>query len=224
MNMNMLIEAFFTVNKGLNEKLDLPIHKSVVNAGSSETADLKLGSKYVSRRHFQVRLDGDVFYISDLGSTNGTYLNGAKLDPYVERVLRNGAVVEIGPHLIELVFSEPVNTVHITHDVKSTEVKKESDVLVVNAGSRDVWVRGEKLDPPLTYREFEILHYLFSNRGLAIARDAIASAGWPERSDDVSNDEIDQNIKRIRTKIEVEPSKPLLILTRRGYGYMMPSI
>jgi pSer/pThr/pTyr-binding forkhead associated (FHA) protein len=58
--------------------------------------DIKLENRFVSRRHFQVRFESDVFYISDLGSTNGTYLNNNKLPPHEEHVIRDGDRVVLG--------------------------------------------------------------------------------------------------------------------------------
>ena len=58
--------------------------------------------------------------------------------------------------------------------------------------------------------------------GQAVSRDEIAAAGWPERPDDVPNSDIDQYIRRLRRKIEEDPSEPKIILTRVGYGYTIP--
>jgi DNA-binding response OmpR family regulator len=60
-------------------------------------------------------------------------------------------------------------------------------------------------------------------RGTAVSRDDVARAGWPEREDgDVGNQEIEQCIRRIRRRIERDPSAPELIVTRRSFGYIMP--
>ena len=98
-----------------------------------------------------------------------------------------------------------------------TQMREE---LVVDAASRDVWIRGQKHEPTLPRKEFDILEILYRNRGRAVSRGEIASAGWPERADgDVTDEEIDQYIRRLRTRIEINPSAPRLIVTLRGYGY-----
>ena len=62
-----------------------------------------------------------------------------------------------------------------------------------------------------------------SGWGAAVSRDDVAGAGWPEREDgDVGNQEIEQCIRRIRRRIERDPSAPELIVTRRSFGYIMP--
>lgn len=94
--------------------------------------------------------------------------------------------------------------------------------LVVDAASRDVWVRGQIQDPTLPRKEFDILQVLYRNKGRAVSRKEIADAGWPERVDgDVNDEEIDQYVRRLRRRIEINPSCPKLIVTLRGYGYRM---
>ena len=196
----------------------IPINASSVIAGNSDAVDIKLQNRFVSRRHFQVRFDSDVFYISDLGSTNGTYLNGSRLDPNQEQILRDGDRVGLGVDEVLLIFSGPAGTVRIDTAVIARAIQSHNGDLVVDSSSRDVWVRDKKL-PSLPRKEFDILECLFQNRGQAVSRDEIAAAGWPERPDDVPNSDIDQYIRRLRRKIEENPSEPTIILTRVGYGY-----
>ena len=213
--------ASFNVNKGIDGISMIPINASSVIAGNSDAVDIKLENRFVSRRHFQVRFESDVFYISDLGSTNGTYLNGNKLNPNEQQILRDGDVVGLGVDEVILIFSGPIGTVRIDTAVIARASRGDDGDLVVDSSSRDVWVRDKKL-PSLPRKEFDILECLFQNRGQAVSRDDIAAAGWPERPDDVPNADIDQYIRRLRRKIEENPSKPEIILTRHGYGYTIP--
>ena len=215
------VAASFNVNKGIEGISMIPINASSVIAGNSDAVDIKLENRFVSRRHLQVRFESDVFYISDLGSTNGTYLNGNKLNPNEEQILRDGDRVGLGVDEVLLVFSGPVGTVCIDTAVIARANRGNDGDLVVDSSSRDVWVRDKKL-PSLPRKEFDILECLFQNRGQAVSRDEIAAAGWPERPDDVPNSDIDQYIRRLRRKLEENPSKPEIILTRVGYGYTIP--
>ncbi len=52
-----------------------------VVVGSSRSSDVRLKADYVSRQHFQVERVGGRVYVTDLGSQNGTYLNGQRLEP-----------------------------------------------------------------------------------------------------------------------------------------------
>ena len=55
-----------------------------------------LPNTFVSRRHFQIRSQDGVHYVSDLDRTNGTYLNNERLVPNVERRVKDGAVTLVG--------------------------------------------------------------------------------------------------------------------------------
>lgn len=81
-----------------------------------------------------------------------------------------------------------------------------------------VYKNGEPLD--LTHREFELLHYMIRNGGKVMTREHLLQAVWGfEYFGDVRT--VDVTIRRLREKIEDDPSKPEYITTRRGLGYMM---
>jgi DNA-binding response OmpR family regulator len=90
----------------------------------------------------------------------------------------------------------------------------------VDPRSREVWVRGSALDPPLSRKEFDVLNLLFQKRGEACSKDEIAVVGWPEG--DVGDQEIEQSIRRLRLRVETDPSQPQCIITIRGFGYKLP--
>lgn len=52
--------------------------------------------KGVSRQHLKITRKGILLYVTDLGSTNGTMLNGRRLFPHTERLLRDGDELHIG--------------------------------------------------------------------------------------------------------------------------------
>lgn len=81
-----------------------------------------------------------------------------------------------------------------------------------------VYKNGQPLD--LTHREFELLHYLARNSGKVMTREHLLQAVWGyEYFGDVRT--VDVTIRRLREKIEDDPSRPDIIMTRRGLGYLM---
>jgi hypothetical protein len=70
-----------------------------VNAlvGRPSSATVTINNSHVSRRHLQIRLDdyGRIM-VTDLGSTNGTYIEGKRLDPSIPVELRKGEQLVIG--------------------------------------------------------------------------------------------------------------------------------
>ncbi len=82
--------------------------------------------------------------------------------------------------------------------------------------SRMLLKNGEQID--LTQVEFQIMELFFQNPGVAMVRDKILKGVWGENYyGDVKI--VDVNIRRLRMKIEEEPSNPKHILTVWGYGY-----
>ncbi len=75
---------------------------------------------------------------------------------------------------------------------------------------------GKNID--LTPTEARLLHYLASNPGRTLTRDAITIKVWGYEYDKESN-HLDVYIKRLRTKIEETPSEPQLLITTRRLGY-----
>jgi two-component system response regulator VicR len=72
----------------------------------------------------------------------------------------------------------------------------------------------------LTHREFELIHYLAKHSGKVMTREHLLQAVWGfEYFGDVRT--VDVTVRRLREKIEDDPSKPEYILTRRGLGYLM---
>lgn len=71
-----------------------PITKRETVIGRREDCDLRVAIGNVSRKHSRVVLEGEVVRIEDLGSSNGTYVNGKKVRT---SPLAAGDVVQIGP-------------------------------------------------------------------------------------------------------------------------------
>jgi len=79
-----------------------------------------------------------------------------------------------------------------------------------------VMVRGRLTKLPL--KEFELLYVLMANAGRVMTRDTLIDRVW---GSDYYGDTktLDVHIKRLRSKVEIDPSTPVAILTIRGLGY-----
>ena len=99
-------------------------------------------------------------------------------------------------------------------DDKSMRLESGPFVLYIN--SRTVTKNGVSID--LTQVEYQILEYFMNNKNTALDRSSILNHIWGESY--YGDDKIvDVNIRRIRLKIEDEPSNPQYIMTIWGYGY-----
>ena len=82
--------------------------------------------------------------------------------------------------------------------------------------ARRVTKNGKPLD--LTQVEYQIIEFFFDNAGTALDRDSILNAVWGESYfGDVKI--VDVNIRRLRIKVEDDPSNPVYLQTIWGYGY-----
>lgn len=92
----------------------------------------------------------------------------------------------------------------------------QSGEFILNMRNRTLLKRGELVE--LTQVEFQIMEYFFSNPSAALSRTDILNHVWG--NDYVGEEKIvDVNIRRLRMKVEDEPSIPKHILTVWGLGY-----
>jgi pSer/pThr/pTyr-binding forkhead associated (FHA) protein len=63
----------------------------------------------ISRRHAAICITESVLALEDLGSRNGTFINGERLAPYVAHVLRDGDILRLGRLNLRLKVVDPVS-------------------------------------------------------------------------------------------------------------------
>jgi DNA-binding response OmpR family regulator len=78
----------------------------------------------------------------------------------------------------------------------------------------------ENKEIKMSYKEFEILHYLYKNAGITVNRDDLMSNVWGIDYD-ITTRTVDNFILKLRQKIETDPNNPKIILTVHGVGYKM---
>ncbi|PLT36022.1 response regulator YycF [Bacillus sp. V5-8f] len=103
---------------------------------------------------------------------------------------------------------------------ESEEEPKEIAIgtLVIHPDAYVVSKRGETIE--LTHREFELLHYLAKHIGQVMTREHLLQTVWGyDYFGDVRT--VDVTVRRLREKIEDNPSHPGWIVTRRGVGYYL---
>jgi len=215
-------DAMLLVESGLSVKKPIFLETPTFVIGKASSADFSIDNPFVSRMHCRIRFADGAFFLSDLGSRNGTSLNGVLLERDEESLLNDGDSIILATDVVHLRFRQVSDqTIDRTKTYPHGAQQIPSDIRLDSA--RDAWVRGEKLSPALSAKEFDVLELLYMQRGTAVSRDDVARAGWPDREDgDVGNQEIEQCIRRIRRRIERDPRSPELIVTRRNFGYLMP--
>ncbi len=210
--------AMLMVEKGMSDVSVVPLSEPPYVFGKSAQVDVVVDNPFASRRHCEIVHRNGALFIRDMGSKNGTYLNGVLLKKGELQSLSNGDRIDLGKDQVVFKFQNWGTTLTLAPIPQSV-----GSELRVDSRSREVWIRGQKADPPFARKEFDILELLYVHRGEARSKDHIAVAGWPER-DDVSDQDIEQCVRRIRLRIEPDASRPQYLLNIRGYGYKLVQI
>jgi two-component system response regulator RegX3 len=103
---------------------------------------------------------------------------------------------------------------------EAPELEREDTIevgdVLVDVARHEVVVRGDLVALPL--KEFELLELLMLNAGRVLTRDVLIDRIWgPNYFGDTKT--LDVHIKRLRAKVEDDPSRPTRIVTVRGVGY-----
>lgn len=192
---------------------DLPDHTVVI--GRAPEANIVLDDQFASRHHAEIHFVDDAYQIYDLNSKNGVILNGRKLPPGGVAWLEDGTEILLASTSFR--FHDPSATV-----TAPSLIAVREPALRVDPNTRQVFVDGQLIDPPLSVKQFDLLWFLYQSRGRVVSKDEIAGAVWPESQGDVYDANIDRMISRLRSRIEPgNNDEPRFIATIRGYGYQM---
>ncbi|PWH14833.1 MAG: transcriptional regulator [Anaerolineae bacterium] len=181
------------------------LEAALTRLGRSAENEIVIVNKLASREHAVLRREGRRVMLEDLQSTNGTFLNGQRISGPVW--LQDGDQLVIGG--VEFVFHDPEMTVRET-------ILPELEVNL-RAGEVRLNQRPVLLSP----KELALLAFLDQNRGKVCSKDEIGHAVWSEYRQDVFDYQIENLIRRLRSKIETDPSTPQLLVTIRGLGYKL---
>jgi len=180
--------------------------------GRSRDCDFVLDSTEVSRLHAQCQHDHLNIFLEDMGSTNGTFVNGRRLAQGESYRLRAGDVISFA-QVCTWVFDDPVTTAQID------PVELPLPGLDIDIGAARVTIGGQPIYPPLSPNQFTLLALLFENAGRIVSRDEVVHHVWGP-DEDVSDQTIDALVSRLRKRLqETDPSHDYLV-TRRGFGLM----
>jgi DNA-binding response OmpR family regulator len=177
----------------------------IATIGRAVENDIVITGKRVSREHAHIRRQGWRVILEDMGSTNGTFLNDERVLTPVQ--LHDEDRIKIGDVLFT--FHDP----DITHrDTPFPELDIDLASGVVRVNRKVV---------TLAPKEFTLLAYLYEHTGQVCSKDDIGRAVWPEYSEGVYDYQIENLVRRLRAKLELDPANPQLLLTMRGLGYKL---
>ena len=126
----------------------LTLEKDRITIGRSRDNDVFLPDQWLSRTHAAVRAEDSVYFVEDLGSKNGTLVNGRKLED--EHQLRHGDVITLGEHT--LTFSEEESADVIDDEPAGTQIFSAAELQLVP--------RSDEADPEALARQNRVLGIL----------------------------------------------------------------
>ena len=102
-------------------------------------------------------------------------------------------------------------------DFSRTDTEIQSNGLKAILTQGKVYKNGELLD--LTAGEYKLLCLFMQNPGMVLSKDQILENLWDNEGNYIDNNTLNVYIRRLRTKVEDNPSDPQMILTVRRMGY-----
>tara|TARA_B100000029_G_scaffold228084_1_gene225850 strand:+ start:96 stop:749 length:654 start_codon:yes stop_codon:yes gene_type:complete len=215
--MTSIPNKWLIVESGLSSKGPLLLESDSQLLGKSVDCDVQIDNSFVSRKHCQIKILGEDLVVTDLDSKNGTFVNNVRLSANEPHTLKEGDIIDLAIDGVKL----KVPVLSKDSEDQTETMTSEVSGVTMYPGSREVIVRGEKLDKPLSPKEFDVLYLLYSRRGEVVSKNDIADCAWPERAESgVGDQEIQQCIRRIRRRIELNHYKPELVKNIKGVGYI----
>jgi pSer/pThr/pTyr-binding forkhead associated (FHA) protein len=183
--------------------------------GRDPSCGLVIADRQVSRFHARFSRSGDGVILEDLGSKNGTFCNGTRLEEPV--VLSDGDLVQVS--LVQhFVFLSSDATMPLEFDAVLEKADSKGR-LSLDPRSRRVWVNQKEVLPPLSVPQFRLLQALNDQRGEVIERQDLIDLVWGEdESVGVSEQAFDALVRRLRDRLALVDSTHVYIVTIRGHG------
>ena len=88
------MQAVLVMFRSDGERRSFSMARDMTVVGRREDCDLRIPLGEVSRKHCRILRDGDSLKLEDLGSSNGTFLNGSRVQ---EAILSPGDTIQVGP-------------------------------------------------------------------------------------------------------------------------------
>ena len=181
--------------------------------GRGSDCDIVLPERQVSRYHVQIERDNGGYLLRDLGSKNGTCVNGEEVGerPYY---LKDGDEIQIAL-CVKVGFVGADATLPL-------ELTGPNRGLRIDQGARRAFIGGQELTPPLSIAQYRLLDLLLTQEGQVVSRDEIVAAVWADEDEmGISEQAIDALVRRLRDRLAAVDPDHAYIVTVRGHGFRL---
>jgi predicted component of type VI protein secretion system len=189
------------------------IDQPLVTIGRGSDCEIALPERQVSRHHAQIERENGGYLLRDLGSKNGTCVNGQEVRdrPYC---LKDGDEIQIAL-CVKMGFVGADATLPL-------ELTGPNRGLHIDQAAKRVFIGGHELTPPLSVAQYRLLDLLLDHEGEVVSRDAIVAAVWAEEEEiGITEQAIDALVRRLRDRIAAVDPDHAYIVTVRGHGFRL---
>ncbi|MDO9085485.1 MAG: FHA domain-containing protein [Anaerolineaceae bacterium] len=188
-----------------------------IHIGRDPECEIMIPDRQVSRIHAKITYSLEGVKIEDLGSKNGTFINGNLIENSI--LLKEGDVIQVA--LVQSFYylssdaTMPLDQDFIPDLQKPINQKK----LNLDFRSRRVWIGDEEILPPLSVPQFRLLSALNDQEGKVVSRIDLISIIWgDDKAVGVSEQALDALVRRLRDRLNLfDPTHDYLV-TVRGHG------
>ncbi|MBW6472471.1 MAG: FHA domain-containing protein [Anaerolineaceae bacterium] len=191
--------------------------KTVIHVGRDPDCEIVVPDRQVSRVHARFTFDNNGVLLEDLGSKNGTFLNGTLLE--IPTILEEGDIVQIA--LVQsFFFLSSDATMPLDRELLPVpQTVKKTKKIYLDFRSRRVWLGDEEILPPLSVPQFRLLQALNEQHGKVVSRSDLISIIWgDEKAVGVSEQALDALVRRLRDRIALFDPTHEYLVTVRGHG------
>ena len=107
------------------------IDSNIVTIGRSSENDIQLSDKFVSREHLRIRQKGDKYFVRDLGSENGTFVNGIQIPLGVNIEVAKGTAIITGMSVICLGGGDSGNAFAFLESIGPGEQRRDETGTII---------------------------------------------------------------------------------------------
>lgn len=208
------------VKEGPMERHEWRIDRDEMTLGRGEECDIVIADRQISRVHLRVRRDSLGYVLEDLGSKNGTFVNGKQIQAGLPERLKDGDEIHVAL-AVRLAFVGAGATVPL---VAAEELPIISGALRLDKAQRRVWIGEKELEPPLSLAQYRLLELLCDASGRVVSREEVVATVWPEAIEDgVSEQAIDALVRRLRDRLTELDQTHDYVVTVRGHGFRLAS-
>ena len=185
----------------------LTVNDTPLTLGRSSSNTVQVDLPDLSRRHAGFLLEADRYYVEDFASRNGTFVNRERIPPGSRRALDDGDEINLA-NLIILQYYDP----NMTREQGERAIVLPAGLLL-DPEQQQVYIRRQRLEPPLTPQQYRFLAALYAAPGRVVNRNELIAAAW-HAADGVSDAAIDATAHRVRSRLaELDPGSLIASLS-----------